>query len=745
MSLRGLFLLIALAVAPLFVAHGPRGDAGLHAAEVRPPAQPGRTGGPLVPPRAGQPRQPGQPGQPGRPTAVEPDEPGLETEPGTRAKGAVTGRGEDAGFLATGGDGPGDKTIVMDFNDVDIRVFIKFISELTGRNFVVDEGVRGTVTILSPRSISLDEVYRVFESVLEVHGYTVITQGEVVKIVPSKTSRSRNLPLFGGESDPASPADRMVTQIVPLKNADSTELRTMLAPMVSPDGLITDNPSTATLIVIDYAPNVTRIQRIIEDMDVSLAKLVVIRLHNAEAGAIAERVNKLWQQRPQKKGGGAHAVSLVADERTNAVLFMAGPEDARQIKELVGELDQPVQKRIGNYKVYGLKYANAEEMAKVLNELVGRAAAVAQGKEEGKVQTVSGSTKIVADKGTNSLLISASPLDFPFFDDIIAELDVPRRQVYVEALIMEISADKTFSLGVNWNAAGKVANIGDNPEGGLVTGAYLPDGYTSAFNSSGVLTPPTGFSVGMVSFPVTIGDIVYTNLQALITASKTDNSFNIISTPQLMTLDNEEATITVAENRPFLTASDSGQNQLDRTYQRFEYKDVGTTLKITPQINKGDAIRLKIKQETSRVDKVETAETGALQPTTRKRTTETTVQVGNGQTLVISGLIGEDKSEGQDKVPFLGDIPIIGQAFKKRSSAGIKTNLFVFITPRVTSAPRAMDAVTEEKRAVIEKARVKADSEAGETPFPDNGSFGDKVGARAPVQKPPKSYGPALK
>jgi general secretion pathway protein D len=642
---------------------------------------------------------------------------------------------------------PGDMSVIMDFDNVDIRVFIKFISDLTGKNFVVGDDVRGNVTVISPKSMGPDEAFAVFESVLEVNGFTIVPSGGVFKVVSTKSGRTMNTALPRGVSEGG---DRMITQILPLKYVQAAEIKAVLAPMVSPDGLLAEYQATDTLILIDYAANVRRLQGIVAEMDVPHARVTVFPLRHASAAKLAERLGKLWTGRAGGKEGAGRGPAVVPDERTNSIAVMAGPEETSQIARVIRELDEPPRREQGNVKVYTLQNANAEELAKVLNELAGRVAASAEKAEDGsqKARATAEGVRIVPDKGTNSILVTASPEDMVFFDDLIAKLDVPRQQVFVEAVIMEVSTDRNLSFGVNWAAAGLVKGVGDSGDGALVVGGFQPDGTVDSFVDD-ALTLPTGFSVGMVSFPVTIGEVTYANIQALISASKVDNKVNIISTPQLMTLDNEEASIVVAENRPFLTSTQTGTNELDRTVQQFEYKDVGTTLKVTPQINKGETIRLKIKQETSRVDAQETAETGVLQPTTRKRSTETTVLVRNTQTIVISGLIGEKDSDGENKVPVLGDIPVLGWLFKRKTTAAEKTNLLVFITPRIASAPAEINALYREKSGQMEQTIRDYNADVGRKTPPDaprvtppgRAAFDNEID---PIQKPLMSYGPAL-
>ncbi len=619
----------------------------------------------------------------------------------------------------------GEQTLSLDFDGVDIKVFIQFISEITGKNFVVDDRVKGTVTVISARQITEDEAFKVFESVLEVNGYTIVPAGKFYKIVPAKGSRTRSLQTLDMPENLKPMQDRMVTQILSLKHIDATELRKMLTPMVSPDGLITDYPLSRTIIITDYSSNIERLLKIITEVDMptSKAKLSIYRLQYASAKNLAEQINKLMQVTVKRAQGQDSSVfNVVPDERTNTVAIMAGAENTSQVAELIRALDRPSDRGRGNIRIYALENADAEELAKVLNELVGKTTTTAEGKS---VQVVTEGTKVVADKTTNSLVITADPESFAVFEETIAKLDVPRKQVFVEALIMEISSDKTFNFGVNWNFTDRSDSLGSSGEGGLVFGSSNPGGFVDLFDG-GTFAPPAGLAVGMVTFPVQIGDIIYTNIQTLLNAAKSDNSFNVISTPQLMTLDNEEASINVSENRPFLTSQDVGQSTTDRTAQQFEYRDVGTQLKVTPQINAGNTIKLKIYQETSRVDQQVTELTGQLQPTTRKRTTETTVLVRNGQTIVISGLISKSSTEGVSKVPALGDVPVLGWLFKNKNESSDKTNLLVFITPRIAGQSKEADAIYFEKIKELEEVQFGGHNEG------------------APIEKPQILYRPVL-
>ncbi|EFL49699.1 general secretion pathway protein D [Solidesulfovibrio fructosivorans JJ]] len=587
--------------------------------------------------------------------------------------------------------------LTMDFEGMDIRSFARFISDLTGKNIIVADDVKGDITLISPKKLTPKEAYEVFQSILEVNGATIVPGKNALKVVMAKQGKTMGLETRP-ESGQSGDEHRLVTRIIPLTNADVTDVVTILTPMVSPNGLVSGYGPSNTIFLTDYGANIERLLQIIKGLDVEQAKLMVFTLKNAGAKKLAERLSEFWSTQSQKKGGAKRIPGVFADERTNTLVVMADPTQIQQVRELVQQLDQPTLKANGNYRVYNLKNAEAEELAKELGELVNATKTGGTTKKELNAEGV----RIIADKGTNTLVVMAPSEEFPLFDEIIAQLDRPRRGVFVEALIMEVSTDKSVTFGVNWVAGGRVNAVGDNKKGGLVYGGF--ESSSTSVGTQNSLTLPGGLSVGMLTFPVKIGDFVYSNIQALISDGKSNNTFNILSTPQLMTLDNEEASITVAENRPYLTATDSGQNKQDRTYQQFDYKDVGTKLKITPHIGQSDSIRLKILQEVSRVDKAETLDTGSLQPTTRKRATQTTVQVKDGQTIVISGLMGVSDQDSFSNVPGISDIPVLGWLFKHKSKTREKTNLYVFITPRIVQSPAQAAAIHQEKASALSHA-----------------------------------------
>ena len=644
----------------------------------------------------------------------------------------------------TGPRGQSKKTISMDFDQVDIKVFIKFISELTGKNFVVDDKVRGKVTVLSPSKISVEEAYKVFESVLEVHGFTTVPAGSVIKVVPSVEARQKSVELRKTPGFVPRPDDRIITQIMPLLYANSQEVRKLLAPMVSKQGVVIAYDPTDTLIITDFQSNIQRLLSIVEEIDVEFqeANISVMPLEYASAENLAEKISRLLESKlKQVKGRRAGPpLRILSYERINMIIVLADRQNTQMVKALVKTLDQPTPKGAGNIQVVYLANAQAEELAKVLTGLPAKA------DPKGKQPVLSTEVRIVADKATNSLVITAKPEEFQVLEPIILKLDIPRKQVYVEALIMEVRATLTMSLGIDWTLADETG-LPLGADDGVVFGGSRTSG-TSVLDQAGRLTIPSGLTAGVVSFPATIGGITFSNLAALITAAQTDNNFNIISTPQLMTLDNEEATVVVAENIPFSTRVDEGTAVTDRAIQSLEYRDVGVTLKVTPQINERRFVKLKIFEEISRVVSETTQVSPSqvvLAPTTTKRTAETNVQVRDGQTVVIAGLVGDNVDISSTKVPCLGDIPIVGWLFKSETRNTNRTNLLIFLTPYIVATPEEAEEIYRRKSSYMDElTRSATDKDVQpEEPSPAQASSGEAEGSPSTPSTPSTGSGQA--
>jgi general secretion pathway protein D len=593
--------------------------------------------------------------------------------------------------------------VSIDFNNVDIVVFIKFMSDLTKRNFVIDDKVRGKVTIISPGKITVDEAYHVFLSVLEVHGYTTVPSGKITKIVPSPDARSKSI-RTRLEEESGAVGDNVVTQIIPLRYADPNEIKKLFTPLVSKSSVILAYPPTNTLIVTDVQSNIRRLQRLLKAIDITGVgqQIAIIPVEYADATKLVTLLSSIFQKKARTKGAVAKDITFVADERTNSIVLLASEGDTDNIRKLIKSLDKETPKGQAKIHVYYLEHADAEELEKVLKDIPQKEAA---GKTPGKktAPVVSDKVRISADKATNSLIIMADMEDYVVLENIIKKIDIPRAMVYIEALIMEVNVTKDFRLGTEWVAGGE-AHYDDRDGiygGGFSAGGFGGDPGTigTGLGAAGSATLPPGFSMGLFGENITVGGITFPTIQALIQAYKKDKDTNILSTPQILTTDNQEAKIYVGSNIPFqtqATANDSGST----IYNSFEYRDVGKTLKITPHISKDRMVRLELSLEVSSISGTQTS-----QPTTLKRTVETTAIVKDRHTVVLGGLIDDQIDHTKYKVPCLGEIPGLGFLFSQRSNTNDKTNLYVFLTPRVIQNPDEATEVSKEKRDHIDNIR----------------------------------------
>ncbi|MFH1241677.1 MAG: type II secretion system secretin GspD [Pseudomonadota bacterium] len=602
---------------------------------------------------------------------------------------------EESATKAKGDSKPGEddnRYVTIDFDNVDIGIFIKFISELTGKNFVIDSGVRGKVTIISPTKISVKEAYKVFESVLEVNGFTTVPSGRVIKIVPGLEARSKSIETRLRE-DAVSPEDKVVTQLIPLKYAEPDELQKLFTPLISKSSIIVSYPPTRMLIVTDVLSNINRLLHITKAIDVEGVgeEITVVPLKHGTASVMANSLSMVFQTTGKsiKKGAAPPPIiKIVPDDRTNVLILLASEDDTAKVKQLIDLLDKETPKGEGDIRVYYLQHANAEELTKVLISLPSEQAKPG---EKGKPPVISKETRIVADKATNSLVITAKKDDYLVLEEVIKKLDIPRMMVYIEALIMEVNVDKDFQLGVEWVAGKKFTYEGKD-------GAAF-----GGFNYGNLVTSPptfpTGFALGVIGPFIEIGGIQFPNLAAVVSALQKDRDVHILSTPQVLTTDNQEAEIMVGRNVPYITRQETTEARLD--YTTYEYKDVGVTLKITPQISQERLVRLNIFQEVTRL--IPTSETD--RPETFKRKAQTTVIVKDSNTVVIGGLIDDDTSVVETKVPCLGDIPGLGWLFRSTIKSSKKTNLFVFLTPHIIENPVEAKKVYHEKKDQIERIK----------------------------------------
>ena len=651
--------------------------------------------------------------------------------------------GFDAGYAArldeeetaAGAEAPdnGNK-IQLNFRDVEILNVIRLMSELTGKNFLVDGNVRGKVTLIAPEPVSIDEAYQVFLSILDIQGFTVVPQGAVIKVIPSADIKDSPIPTATDEEGAISPAssDAFVTQLIPLTFADVNQIRGLLSPLVSKESSLLSYVPTNTLILTETASNITRLKKIIAVLDVKAPTKIfrVLPLQHADAGELAnslqtalqglaetataaaeaqqpsdqaERRRRRRQRSNQATQNAADGPTIIADTRTNSLVLIATPSDMEAAQDIIAKLDIPTPTGRGKIHVYYLSHADAEELAQVLTAQAPEIAQIQDAQADGQAQQprqpTTGKTPtnitITADKPTNSLVITADPETYAIIEDIIKKLDIRRSQVLVEGLIAEVTLDTARDLGVEWRVI-------DQPDGTQVfasmTGTTGTDGTGVLGNPAALLSTP-GFLVGALRNTIRL-DVGGTeqqllNIPVLLRAFQSNTNVEVLATPNLLTTDNEEAEIVVGEQRPFLTSvnriPDAGIINVSNT---FDFRDTGITLRITPQISKGHTVRTELFLEITRF--VSEAEVGAV--TTTKRSTKTTVVVDDGQTIVLGGLIQDTSNDAETRVPFLSNLPLLGGLFKQTGVRSNKTNLLIFLTPHIISTRDDVDRVTTHKQ-----------------------------------------------
>jgi general secretion pathway protein D len=532
-----------------------------------------------------------------------------------------------------------------------------------------------------------------------VNGFTTIQAGSILKIVPSVEARAKGVET-GLASDIGDRKDRVVTQLIPLANANPEEVKSILAPFVSKTSVVVSYPPTGMLIIADVQSNIQRLLRIIKAIDIEGAgeTLTVIPLEFASAANLAKSLNALFQSTAQeaRKRGQTDVVTtkIVPEERTNTLIALASESDIRRVRDLVELLDKQTPPGEGDIQVIYLQHANAEDLTKVLMAIPAQKSR--ESAEPGKAPIISKDIQIVADAATNSLVITADKEDYRVLEDVIQQLDIPRRMVYIEALIMEVSVKKSLQFGTQWTGGEDIGSHKGRSIGAFATS--IPP--TPLIGEKSL---PSGFSLGVLGDTIKIGGIEFASIGALIRFMQSEQDVQILSTPQIMTTDNEEAQIQVVETRPFLTRMETTATT-DRDYSTYEYKDVGIILTITPQINREKFVRLKIEQEVSQI----MGDDQTFRPTTLKRLAKTTVIIKDGNTIVIGGLIDETINRSDYQVPCLGGLPGLGWAFKSRSKSRDAKNLFIFLTPHIVEKQEDAKRLHDIKRGEID--RIKEDA-----------------------------------
>jgi general secretion pathway protein D len=617
---------------------------------------------------------------------------------------AATASAQDAPAPAAppGHTSTADGRHTLNLKDADIQALIATVSEITGKNFIVGPNVQGKVTVISAKPMKPDEIYDVFLSVLRVHGFAAVASGSMVKIVPEAVAQQDGA--VGVDGVRALAADELVTQIVPVKHVSAAELVPILRPLLPQGGQLIAHAGSNALVVSDRAGNVQRLVAIIQRIDtVSDAQVEVIPLAHANAAELARTLTLLADDKGAQANG--EAARVFADTRTNSILLAGAKNGRLKMRALLAHLDLPVGNG-GDTQVVYLHYASAKDLVPIL---------------EGVAQTLSGSVPpsakaegagasgspatIQAHVETNSLVISAPPAIFRSLAEVVRQLDIRRNQVLIEAVIAEVSDQTASELGVQWQAP-----IG---KGNHVIGGTNFNGSTPGNNILAATQNPlgvgAGLNLGYVDGTVSIGGHELFRLGALVTALRGDGKSNILSTPSVLTLDNQEAQIKVAQEVPFLTGqyttgalgastTTSGGTTtttgITNPFQTIERKDVGLVLKVKPMINVGDSVRLDIHQEVS---SIAPSVSGAVDLITNKRELTTSVLVKDDSLLVLGGLIDNQLKDNVQKVPALGEIPLLGNLFRYRTNSRTKSDLMVFLHPKILRDPATEAAVSSEK------------------------------------------------
>jgi len=587
--------------------------------------------------------------------------------------------------------GMADELVSVNFDNVDIRAVLKTVGEITGINFIPHESVTGTVTVMSPTPIRLGDIYSFLQSILDVHGYATIETDNAVKVVPKAEAARNHLQVRIG-ADPAyiPKTDVVVTQIVPLKYADAAEVSQIIEPILSTGAQMTTYPRTNSLMITDTSANIHHIAQIIQQLDVegSKEKVLLFPLTHASAQVMSEQVSRILDKskmtmgpQPPRPNGAAPVGGnprVLPDERTNSLIVIANEQDIATVTKLVEQLDVERPVGMNNVNVVYLKNADANEVARSLEKALLSMKLTGAGQTTPQVQ-------VTPDASTNALVIVASPQDFEVISQITDKLDIVREQVLVEMLILEVTEESLREIGVDW--------------------ATLDDAVTDSVRGFGMtnLGPRVNFLSGTaegLSVGAWQAGVEGVKIGAILQALEKQSGVNILSTPHILTSNHRKAKIIVGENRPFVIQSritESTDPITPTVIKSFEYKDVGITLEITPHISQGGLIRLEIKSEFTKLIEDVTS-TSLDTPTTAKRTAQTVVTMGSGATVVIGGLIRDDRIKTVKKVPLLGDIPVVGMLFRSQRDRTQKTNLLLFITPHVMSDQKDLEEMTNRKK-----------------------------------------------
>ena len=599
----------------------------------------------------------------------------------------------------------------INLKDTDIQELIKFVAEATGTTIVVDPAVKGRVKVVSSKPVSRDELYDLFLAILDVHGFTAVSSGGVVRVIQNKDARSASVPVAGA-TGVGQINDEYVTQVLRLDNISAAKLIPVLRPLVPQQAHMAAYAPSNAIIMSDTAANIDRIRDIIERMDQSaMQETDVVALKHAVAEDVVRMMEALNKSAAQQNSG-EEDVLLVPDKRTNSVLVTGDELQRARVRSLIAYLDTPLE-QTGNVKVVYLEYARASDIAEVLTRVMQNISKLDS--SEGQSNRASANTATIeADEGTNALIITADADEMAAVESVIRRLDIRRAQVLVEAIIVEMEVIDGQDLGLQWLFAndagfyGSNINANDARARGIAGAILPPDDSQSSGNRTGdfdignlagALAQTPGLSLG---WGVVDDDL---SMTVILNALEEQTNANILSTPSLLTLDNEEAYITVGQNVPFITGSftnTGANNGAQSPFQTIERQNVGITLTVTPQINEGDSVVLDILQEVNSLTGATlVASAAAADLITNERKIQTKVLAADGRVVVLGGLIKDDVQSTEQRVPLLGDIPFLGRLFRNDAVSVTKTNLLIFIRPTIIRDDRQLAGATAQKYRYI--------------------------------------------
>jgi general secretion pathway protein D len=601
----------------------------------------------------------------------------------------------------------------VNLKDTDIQEFIEFVSDVTGTTIVIDPSVKGKVKVVSSKPVSKAELYDLFLSILDVHGYTAVRSGGVVRVIPNKNARSAPVDVISGTSIIN---DEYVTQVIRLENVSAAKLIPVLRPLVPQQAHMAAYAPSNAIIISDIRANINRISEIIDRMDESAVKETeIIQLRYGVATDVVEMLKALEKSRAGEGADANDEAALVADKRTNSVIVTADEVSIERINGLIDYLDIPLEQS-GNVRVMYLEYADATEVAEVLTRVMQNLARL---DDESRGQSRSANaakSTIEADAATNSLIMTADTDEMAALESVIARLDIRRAQVLVEAIIVEMEIVEGRELGLQWLFANDSGVYGSSistssaqqARNAGIAQALLPEDSTSTDigvrDLAGALAqvPGSTFGWGVVDEGLT--------MTTILNALQSQGNANILSTPSVIALDNEEAFITVGQQVPFVTGSytnTGSSNGVANPFQTIQRENVGVTLQVTPQINEGDSVVMDIVQEVSSISQQVLSASDVI---TNERKIETKVMAQDGDIVVLGGLVKDDIQDSQQGVPVLSGIPVIGRLFRNDVVSVTKSNLLVFIRSTIIRDDEDLAGATAEKyRYIRDQQRQRRD------------------------------------